>query len=333
MENRQTVLDIFKGLLIILVVIRHALQNSVSDEGGVLSNIIWAVQMPGFMLISGYLSAKNVKTIKDIGRRVVLSAQRYAMPFFSWFIIIKILLLGYFHRNPIEGLMYILWHVDDSFWFLWVLFILSVAIVFLNYIVCSLKYKMIKAIIYLTICGGILYAVGQLLDFDFLGIKFIILYSAYYLVGWTIKKSENSIIKIWVKTKDWLGFLCLLVFLGVVLNYDLIYQRGFSSWVWRYVAGFSGNIVLFITCDYYHLLLQRLKFEMIGRYTLEIYVSHMFVNNLIGERENTLFSVLGLGNFIVSLLITVTLTSVIILVLKALPITNFLFYGKKAVHD
>ena len=51
--GRNLTLDIYKGLLIILVVLRHVLQYSVSDEGGILTNFIWAVQMPGFMLVEG----------------------------------------------------------------------------------------------------------------------------------------------------------------------------------------------------------------------------------------------------------------------------------------
>lgn len=34
MKTRNKVLDIYKGVLITLVIVRHALQYSVSDEGG-----------------------------------------------------------------------------------------------------------------------------------------------------------------------------------------------------------------------------------------------------------------------------------------------------------
>ena len=57
---RNITLDIYKGLLISLVVVRHVLQYSVVDEGGILTNIIWAVQMPGFMFISGYFAVKDI---------------------------------------------------------------------------------------------------------------------------------------------------------------------------------------------------------------------------------------------------------------------------------
>ena len=61
-------LDIYKGLLIILVVIRHVLQYSVTDEGGILTNTIWTIQMPGFMLVSGYFSARSVENLMNYQR-------------------------------------------------------------------------------------------------------------------------------------------------------------------------------------------------------------------------------------------------------------------------
>ena len=52
-QNRNRTLDVYKGVLIVLVVFRHVLQYSVADEGRILTNFIWAVQMPGFMLVCG----------------------------------------------------------------------------------------------------------------------------------------------------------------------------------------------------------------------------------------------------------------------------------------
>ena len=45
---RNSVIDSLRGVLILLVIARHALQFSVEEEGGIFTNIIWAIQMPGF---------------------------------------------------------------------------------------------------------------------------------------------------------------------------------------------------------------------------------------------------------------------------------------------
>lgn len=98
-SGRNLTLDIYKGLLIVLVVLRHVLQYSVSDEGGILTNFIWAVQMPGFMLVAGYFAARKVDSWAEVGKRILLSAQHYALPFFSWFILVNCLLRGMVRRK------------------------------------------------------------------------------------------------------------------------------------------------------------------------------------------------------------------------------------------
>ena len=111
---RNRTLDVYKGILIVLVVLRHVLQYSVSDEGGILTNFIWAIQMPGFMLVAGYFSARNIDSIKSVGKRILLCAQHYALPFFSWFILKDVLLFRRFERNPITELEHLLVRIDGG---------------------------------------------------------------------------------------------------------------------------------------------------------------------------------------------------------------------------
>ena len=59
--QRNKALDCYKGVLIVLVVLGHIFEYSVSDwNHNILQNLIWAVQMPGFMLVSGYFSFREV---------------------------------------------------------------------------------------------------------------------------------------------------------------------------------------------------------------------------------------------------------------------------------
>ena len=99
-KTRSLTLDIYKGILIILVVLRHVLQYSVADEGGILTNFIWAVQMPGFMLVAGWFSARKIESLKLTVHRIILSTQYYALPFFSWYFFLNCLLLGCMSEIP-----------------------------------------------------------------------------------------------------------------------------------------------------------------------------------------------------------------------------------------
>lgn len=69
-------------------------------------------------------------------------------------------------------------------------------------------------------------------------------------------------------------------------------------------------------------------------YTLEIYVTHMYTNHLFSKVANdAFFTVPGFTTFAVSLICTVVLTGIVIVVLKSIPATNYLFYGKRRKRE
>lgn len=57
-RNRLLWADALKGVLILLVVLGHSIQNTIGDACYInhLWNIIYSFHMPAFMAISGYLS-------------------------------------------------------------------------------------------------------------------------------------------------------------------------------------------------------------------------------------------------------------------------------------
>lgn len=329
-KTRNKTLDIYKGLLIILVVLRHVLQYSVSDEGGVITNFIWAVQMPGFMLVAGYFAARRIEKIRAVGKRAILSAQRYALPFFSWFLLIEVLLLGNNNRNPITGLGKLLTHVDGGLWFLWVVFILSVIATLANFALSSCKNNVLKAGAVLVLCFGILLVIGKFAGINFLGIKYILYYAIFYGFGWLVKWTENWWKRWWPRISDMMTFLSLAVFLAIVFNFDLYHTGdGIISIAMRGIAGFTGNAVILAVCGKYESILSRIKLDWLGMYTLEIYVTHMCVNNLM-KMGQEFFTATGFGNFICSLVLTVMFTTIIIATFKTIPAADFIFYGKRA---
>lgn len=65
--KRNRIIDSYKGVLIALVVLGHVLEYSVSDwDNNIFQNFIWAVQMPGFMLVAGYFSFRKISTGKKL---------------------------------------------------------------------------------------------------------------------------------------------------------------------------------------------------------------------------------------------------------------------------
>ena len=328
-QNRNRTLDVYKGVLIVLVVLRHVLQYSVADEGGILTNFIWAVQMPGFMLVAGYFAARKIDSLQYAGKRILLSAQHYALPFLSWFLLIEVMLLGKNGRNPITGLTHLLNHVDSGLWFLWVVFALSIVSVLMNLALFSKRGKVIKAGAVFVACFGVLALIGKLVSLNFLGIKYILYYAIFYGFGWLVKWTENWWRKSAQKFENTVAFLCLIVFLGIVFNFDLYHTSdGVMSIAARVIAGFTGNVIILVICSKYEPILRRIKLDKLGMYTLEVYATHMCVNNLM-EMGQGFFTAVGFGNFTCSLILTVVFTTVIIATFKAIPAADFIFYGKR----
>ncbi len=327
-NKRIIILDIYKGILIILVVFRHVLQYSVADEGGILTNFVWAIQMPGFMFVSGYFSARVIQNTKDAIKRFLISAQYYLLPFLSWFVFIDVLLRGKYDRNPLFGLQKIFTQIDVGLWFIWVVFVLSIIATLMN-LALSSRHGIIKACFILFACFGVLCFLARLFGVSFLGIKFILYYSVFYLFGYFLKNTEVKWKKIIPSVKNVMTFLCLFVFLAIIFNFDLYHNDDdIVGIIIRIIAGFTGNVVLLAVCVKHEHLLTKIRIDKLGLYSLEIYVTHVYVNNLIGK-SNNFFSVAGLLNFVCSFLLTLLFTTIIIATFKSIPWANYLFYGKK----
>jgi fucose 4-O-acetylase-like acetyltransferase len=338
-SKRNITLDCYKGILIILVLIRHVLQYSVADEGGILTNIIWAIQMPGFMLMSGYFAARNIYTIQGISNSILKSIERYLMPFLTWFVLISVFLLGSYDRNVITGLITLINHVDSGLWFLWVIFVLSIIAAICNYFTTTGKKITAKISLSLLSCAvffGVLLAMVVLTkSIGIFGIKYILYYAVFYGFGWLVRKTESFWKQIWAKCDKVINFICLVVFLAIVFNYDL-YRCGddIISIILRFIAGFAGNVILLCAIRKHESIHTKLKADKIGVYTLEIYATHMYVNNLMMfDAGSNLFTVTGFENFSISLILTVLFTTIIIGIFKSIPITDLLMYGKRQKKD
>ena len=302
------------------------------DEGGVLTNIIWAVQMPGFMLISGYFSARNIENMHELSKRIVGSMKHYALPFLSWWFLVSVLLLGGFDRNVLTAANHIAFHVDSGMWFLWVVFILSIIANICNYISSrNTAYYAVKTAAAALVMLGMLGIVGILVGIRFIGIKFILYYSVFYGSGWLLRKTQDTWKQFIDKYSSLIEFVAIVGFSAIVFNYDLYHcEDDLISIALRCIAGFSGNIVLLWIANKYKDDFERVCLDRIGLYTLEIYTTHMYVNGLMGAGNTSgFFTVPGFANFTVSLILTIIFTAILTMIIKSIPYANFLLYGKR----
>ena len=121
-EKRLVYLDALKGILMVLVILGHVIQSSISDyQHNVLFRLIYSFHMPLFFLISGYLTYKGKYDGKLVPKRFV----QCIIPFISWAFLLPILETGIWDLSRTEN---ILLYPDNGLWFLYNLFFYCVMV-------------------------------------------------------------------------------------------------------------------------------------------------------------------------------------------------------------
>lgn len=181
-RTRDIRFDVLKGIATLVVVFGHVLQYSIKGyENSLIFNIVWSLQIPLFMVVSGYFSVSSRKqTLKKLGSQLF----RYLWPCATYFIILSI---AYHYPHPLSSAYNLLWHLEGTLWYLVVLAILST----FNFIATKLTDRMTN----LVGGGGVLYSAiffgmavifalpGLKLGLTFLGIKYVLYYSLFYWLG------------------------------------------------------------------------------------------------------------------------------------------------------
>lgn len=196
MNKRLYYIDNLRGLLIILVVLGHCIQNLDLDfDHNIVFRYIYSFHMPLFMFISGFVSYKKEYKFISIKRRFI----QLVIPFIAW------AMLGL----TIQGEYNWTWltQPDTGLWFLWVLFWIGVIHIVLS-----------KLSVILKIEENLIFGISCIL---FLGILFInklsfgyhlvAWYLPFYLMGSILKRFENQLFPIINKNYFVLGMLFVIL--------------------------------------------------------------------------------------------------------------------------
>ena len=124
-EPRNQTVDILRGIAMLLVVFGHTIAGSTENsQDSFLYNIIWALQMPLFILISGYVTRYSPeinngrKLLQFMGRRTMA----YLLPLCAWSFLIRGLIFAQYNFWDLKDL---LWHMDTGYWFLFTMWTIS----------------------------------------------------------------------------------------------------------------------------------------------------------------------------------------------------------------
>lgn len=332
-------IDNLKGIAILLVVIRHVMQANILDcSETVIGNAIFAVQMPLFMAIAGFFSITSDKYYQNaeaLKAYVKKRAIHYMLPFFSWFVVVYVLIRGFYDRNLVKATSTLINNVDVGLWFLYVVFMLSVISIIANAICRRLNLPLKTGITPIIVGGGLLLpllVVGRLFGMRFLGINLLLYYYLFFAAGRflfcnqkLIKRCFNSHFALYGT-----GLLSAAIYILIVLNHNIeLAPDGIENICLRILAAVAGCTAIAIEVYIFSRGRTNKLLEILGQNTLEVYVVHVHYIGLLSKGTHYLYTVDGLIVLLVALLITALMSFVTILVMKKIPALNFIFFGKQ----
>lgn len=336
-KKRNIELDVLKGILIIIVVFRHVFQVVALDtDTDYLSNLMAAVEMPLFILISGYFGSREIskhesETLLHIIRRKTIA---YIIPFFSYYIIFKFIFdPASIENNLFKAFFELLSNITLSLWFLYVIWVLSIILNVAVHIACRV-FNQIKnawlpvAIIYYFFVVIIGVFIIQFRGSAFLGIKYVMYYSVYYFIGYFIHYHIN--VKP-ILRNDVAGFISAIVyFVGCRYYKVLILPDNIVGIIIRFILAISGSIIIYrLSCKMLHLKKGQ-PLQYIGNKTLEIYYIHSFLMRIIDIiPEKTLMSYYGIQKSILLSIVLIILIPIIYIIISENQYLSFVIFGKK----
>lgn len=319
---RSQTIDALKGVAILLVMAGHVITwNHMED--GYIYDTIKVIQMPLFMMISGYLCGIGRQATTLLRYRKILEnrAISYLVPFFFWIILLHPL-------HPVTNIVETLFCLDKGLWFLMTLFLLN-GMIYTAQLAGSMAEKC-ALVFWLVYLGLAAFVVLQtLLGWEFLSPGLTRLYLPFYLAGYLAGKHREVDGKI---KELWKAFFFVLAaggLLYLVIAYDLLDVGSLIFLGRQILASFLGCYVVIYLIRLCKAGRVKSFLAWLGGYTLEIYVLHFHFATLLNRgKAYTLYSLEGALFAFASFVVMSVVTAVIIIVTKKIPLLDFLLYGK-----
>ena len=337
---RNSSIDAIKGVAIVLVMIGHVfVHNHMEDP--YIYDFIKAVQMPLFMIISGYLcgQGRKISDLKTYGKVLGKRAIAYLMPFFSW--------LTLMHWNNLaEAYKRIFFELDFGLWFLAVLFILTFMVSTAQLAAGKFREKniVLSETIFWAVYGAMcLVLVVQILSGNtFLSPYLTIIYVPFYMLGYVSGNYGKNYFCWESKTagkidckNNWgmkgSAALCFFLFLYLIAARDLNSMESKMDTIIQMAASFLGSVSIIYGVFLWKDGKIKNLFAKIGLYTLEIYVVHYHFANILNfhDKQYDAYTPEGAVFVIVSFVAMCAVTFAGIWLLKKMKLLDFFLFGKR----
>ena len=337
-KERNQFVDVMRGIAMLLVVLGHTMTGcTVDSQKNFLYNIVWSLQMPLFILISGYVTKYShpISTRKGLWKYVKRRTVAYMLPWAVWSFFVRGIVFG---EADFLNVRHLLWHMDSGYWFLATIWTISMIFGIASFIAERVnKENLLKKQIVLLGCylAGmvLLVGIGAVLGLSFFAIKLTLYYMPFYYAGFLYGQFDDRI-KESVPGKtiiDIIVAICFMVWLFVICRFNLyeMSDSGFAI-ILRMATSLAGCIAVCGLCKGMFSKNGGGWMAWIGEHSLEVYLVHYLLLSLI-ELDNApvFYSPMGLSLVLVNYMITVALTAMVTGVVNQNAVLRVVLTGKK----
>lgn len=339
-ENRNQFVDIMRGIAMLLVVLGHTMTGcTVDSQKSFLFNIIWSLQMPLFILISGYVTkySRPISDGKGLWKYVKRRTVAYMLPWAVWSFLVRGIIFG---EDGFLNVRHLLWNMDSGYWFLATIWTISMIFGIASCMAeRESKENLLKKQIVLLGCYLVgmvlLVGIGAILGLSFFAIKLTLYYMPFYYAGFLYGQFDDSMkeSEIGKKIIDSVVAICFVVWLFVILRLSLyeMSDGGFAI-ILRAATSLAGCIAVCGLCKgiFSSKIWGGGTLAWVGEHSLEVYLTHYLLLSLIElDKVPILYSPAGLGMVLVNYLITVVITAMVIVMMNQNAVLRFVLTGKK----
>ena len=255
-KDRDQFVDIMRGIAMLLVVLGHTMTGCTTDsQKSFFFNIIWSLQMPLFILISGFVTkySRPISDGKGLWKYVKRRTVAYMLPWAVWSFLVRGIIFG---EDGFLNVKHLLWNMDSGYWFLATIWTISMIFGIASFIAERVsKENLLKKQTVLLGCYLVgmvlLVGIGAILGLSFFAIKLTLYYMPFYYAGFLYGQFDDRMkeSEIGKKIIDSVVAICFVVWLFVILRFPLyeMSDGGFAI-ILRAATSLAGCIAVCGLC-------------------------------------------------------------------------------------
>ncbi len=256
-KNRNQFVDIMRGIAMLLVVLGHTITGcTVDSQKTFLFNIVWSLQMPLFILISGYVTkySQAIRNARDLWKYVKRRTVAYMLPWAVWSFLVRGVIFGQKRFLDIKSL---LWNMDSGYWFLATIWTISMIFGAASFLAgrigkADVVRKQIILLMFYVTGMVLLVGIGMVMGLAFFAIKLTLYYMPFYYAGYLYGQIDDKFLSSenGKRVVDCFSAICFAMWLFVILRFSL-YEMSDSGLeiILRAATSLAGCIAICDLCN------------------------------------------------------------------------------------